>query len=105
MADKKTPAETPRKSAGSGKKYRLKHVGVMSLAKIVAAIYGVFSALFAAILVLIALFTARWGLALIALAVLIGYPLMAFIMTAIATAVFNFASERIGPLELELESD
>ena len=95
--------------------YKLKRIGVMSLAVMTATIYGIFGLVFG---VLFALMGGAMGgmmgnnnalgmgaalgiFAIIALP--IGYAVMGFIGGALAGVIYNFVAQKVGGVELYLE--
>jgi hypothetical protein len=92
----------------------LKHVGVMSFAKIMGVVYGSLGLIFAPLFLLIGLagslagqnktpFAGVFGV-VFAICMPVLYGVMGFIFGAISAFVYNLAAKWVGGIEVEVES-
>ncbi|HUG48643.1 MAG TPA: hypothetical protein VMP67_09540 [Candidatus Limnocylindria bacterium] len=89
--------------------FRIRRFGVIRTATVVAVAYAIAFAILAVPLVLIALSAPRGAFGLAAaipamlIALLVIYPLLIWVLTAVACLVYNLAARWVGGIEVDVE--
>jgi len=84
---------------------RITRIGVLQTGKILALLYGVIGGIFAPFALLGGIFGEGGMLAgiIVAVVLIVMYPIMGFIGGVISAAIYNFAAGLIGGIEITLE--